>query len=327
MPTTTFTIARRFGRLANRLVITANFAAYVCEHGGRLVNYPMLGYSRHFDHLRGDLTCSFPARTRQALVARMPLLSRVLRKSRIGYHVTRYSSRMAAQIPLLRTSSITLHDKWYEFIDHRGVISLDNPVLVDELRRFRRVFVNGWQYRAPQLLAKHGDTIRNYLRPRAKIFDEARRKVEQLRQSADIVAGVHRRHGDYRTWLDGRYFFDDHVYLKWMNQVADQLSGRRVAFLVCSDAPLDPRHFGGHTIDTGLTSPLADLTALSLCDLVFGPVSTFSQWASYAGATPLVLLRRADEFVDLSSASVSLLDVLPGITPDESIGPPFRAAA
>src|SRR5256885_16731419 len=62
---------------------------------------------------------------------------------------------------------------------------------------------------------------------------------------------------------------------------------RRVGFLIRSDSPPDPENFRRQRHFFGGANPVTDLCALSKCDFIAGPPSTFTQWASFWGDVPL----------------------------------------
>ena len=51
-----------------------------------------------------------------------------------------------------------------------------------------------------------------------------------------------------------------------------------------------------------------DLHTLAACDYLIGPPSTFSQWASFSGNTPLLHLEGVGEHVDLERFHVSYFE-------------------
>jgi hypothetical protein len=53
---------------------------------------------------------------------------------------------------------------------------------------------------------------------------------------------------------------------------------------------------------------MGDLHALARCDYIFGPQSTFTQWASFYGNKPLLLLKDADDRLERAKFRVSWLD-------------------
>jgi hypothetical protein len=96
-----------------------------------------------------------------------------------------------------------------------------------------------------------------------------------------------------------------------MRELATQFSGRKVAFFVCSDEPRQASEFTGLTVVIGAGPPVVDLYALTGCDYVLGPPSTFSQWASFYGNKPLYHLRDHDVQIELDKFAVSDLSEIP----------------
>ena len=96
-----------------------------------------------------------------------------------------------------------------------------------------------------------------------------------------------------------------------MRELAAQFPGRTAAFFVCSDEPRSREEFAGLTVEIGAGPPINDLCTLVGCDFVLGPLSTFSQWASFYGNVPLLHLRGADERVDAGRFQVSFLEEIP----------------
>ncbi len=167
-------------------------------------------------------------------------------------------------------------------------------------------FPYDWRFRAPGLVQKHAEKIRNYFRPVEEHENSGRRTIDSLRRNADIVVGVHIRHGDYRHFMGGKYFSPASRYAD-----LDARNGRaifpdrKMSFFVCSDDPRNAGEFPGLSVGFGAGPPVADLFTLAKCDLVCGPVSTFSQWASFYGAKPLLHFSHSDERIDLPRFAAS----------------------
>ena len=58
-------------------------------------------------------------------------------------------------------------------------------------------------------------------------------------------------------------------------------------------------------------SSVGDLYALARCDYIFGPVSTFSQWASFYGDKPLFHLHESNDRVERERFTISDLREIP----------------
>src|SRR5436190_1180866 len=72
-------IAGRCGRMANRLVLFANFIALAEEHGHRLLNPTFHSYATLFETTRRDIYCQYPLPTRRSLWDVIPGVPRAIR--------------------------------------------------------------------------------------------------------------------------------------------------------------------------------------------------------------------------------------------------------
>jgi hypothetical protein len=298
-----FTISLRCGRLANRMILFANFVALAEEQGHRLINFTFHTYSELFEGTRGNIYCRYPRPKRRSWLDIVPGVAALLRKTRIPYHLTRAVAALNERFPIFGDMVQTLHE-----LPGAKITLLDGPEYHEKIRPARIVFVYGWWLRTPNLVKKHGDKIRAYFRPVEKFETAAREAIEPLRREADVVIGVHIRHGDYRGWFDGRYFFPAARYAAWMHELAAQFPDRRVAFFVCSDEPRSLDEFPGLSLGLGTDSPVSDIYALSRCDYILGTKSTYSQWASFYGEKPLLQVCGTDEPAKLENFRVSYLD-------------------
>ncbi len=298
-----FTISLRCGRLANRMILFANFVALAEEQGHRLINFTFHSYSEFFEGTRQNICCRYPRPQSRNWLDAVPGVAGFLRKTRIPYHLTRAVAALNERFSIFGDAVQTLHE-----LPGAKITLLDGPEYQEKIRPAKIVFVYGWWLRTPSLVKKHGDKIRAYFKPVKKFETAARKAVEPLRREADVVIGVHIRQGDYRGWFDGKYFFTTARYTAWMRELAAQLPDLRVAYFVCSDEPRSLGEFPGLTVGLGTDSPVSDIYALARCDYILGTKSTFSQWASFYGEKPLLQVCGADEPAKLENFRVSYLD-------------------
>jgi hypothetical protein len=193
----------------------------------------------------------------------------------------------------------------------QGVTELDSDDLKARIMAAKFVFVYGWNFRSPRLVKKHADKIREFFRPTEEYEQSSLKAVEPLKGRADVVVGVHIRQGDYQALNGGQYFFPISRYAAWMHEIAAQFPDRKTSFLVCSDEKRHASEFPGLSVGFGPGTPVGDLYALAKCDYIVGPLSTFSQWASFYGERPLFSLRTADDSIELHKSHVSLLEEIP----------------
>ena len=300
-----FIITLRCGRLANRLIIFATVIAFVEEHRYRVANFTFHSYADMFEIVRRDIYCRYPVAKRRSWMDVVPGVAATLRRSRIFYHLTRLATVFNEHFPVFGGKIATLRG-----IKGQRSTALDDPAIQEKIRRARVVFIYGWGFRATGLVQKHADKIRHYFRPIESLERASGEAVERLRHGVNSVIGVHIRHGDYRHWKRGKYFFPIPRYAEWMREMATQFPDQKVAFLVCSDELRNPAEFPGLSVGFGAGSPVADLYALSKCDYILGPVSTFSQWASFYGKKPMFHLHSSDAQIRLEQFQVSDLDLV-----------------
>jgi hypothetical protein len=299
-------IALRCGRMGNRLVLFANFIAYCEEHGYRLSNITFHTYAHLFETTRRDIYCRYPASPRRSVFDLLPGVAPLIRKTRIFTHLFRGASELNEKFRPFGRKIVTLRE-----IKGRHVTLMDDPQIQNQISDARMVFAHDWRFRAPDQVRRHAEKIRAYFRPLAKLEQGSRQAMARLRREADVVVGVHIRLGDNWKWKNGQYFFQVPQYLVWMNQVKEQFPGKKVAFFVCSDEPRTPGEFPGFTVELGTPSPVQDVDTLARCDYVFGPLSTFTQWASFYGNAPMLHLHSANDRVEMEKFRVSFLGEIP----------------
>jgi hypothetical protein len=298
-----FMIGSRCGRLANRMFVFAKFVALAEEHGHRLMNVSFHSYSEFFEGTRGNIYCRYPRPERRSWMDMVPGVAAALRKLRILYHLTRYTCLLNERFPIFGKAAVTLR----ELPGCHGTL-LDEPEYQEKIRPAKIVLVYGCWLFTPSLVQKHGKKIRAYFRPVQRFETAARMAIESLRREADLVIGIHVRHGDYRGWKGGKYFFPASRYAAWMHELAAQFPDRKVAFFVCSDESRSAGEFPGLTVEFGTDSPVSDVYALARCDYILGPKSTFSQWASFYGEKPLFQVGGTGDAARLENFRVSYLD-------------------
>jgi hypothetical protein len=247
----TVLVARPAGQLANRLFQYAHVVAAAADHGFTTA-FPGLGSDAdRFPAFARDALCRYPAPRRPLSPRLRPALAR--------------AAPLALRLP-------RAHDT-----DAAGALDLDHP------SRRPRV-IAGWGVRAYGAFERQAGELRRVFAPDDASRAAAEAAVSRARAHAATVVGIHRRRGDYAGWQGGRYFYDDDEYAAVMRGVADLLGD--VAFVVCSDEAVPDGAFGDLAVFPGPGAPVPDLTALSLCDRIAGPPSTFSAWASFAGEVP-----------------------------------------
>jgi len=264
-------IAKKVGRLANRLLLFAHFIGTAVEHGLRVMNPAFANYAHYFPATARDLLCRFPPACPlpgQRLIRE--LLYRGVVLTADSLHWLQQHGRDVGLIRLRRD----------QYLD------LNSATFLSMVRRHRIVLVQDWFFRGPANCAKHRDVIRSYLTPWEHYLARARAIVRPARERTRFLVGVHVRHTDYELFKGGRFFYSHQQYRQVMESIQAAFAEKNVSFLVSSDAPVPPEAFAGLDVIYGTGHELDDLYALAACDRLVGPPSTYNAWASFYGGVP-----------------------------------------
>lgn len=254
------------GRLANRILLFSHFIGAGLEHGFQVVNPAFDHYSKYFPSTSRDLFCRFPAAG--------PFIS-LGRFGRRGlYHSTFWCAN------LLHALQRRGFDVGLIRLRRDQSLDLDSPEFLSRVHQHRVLMVQDWFFRSQVDCEKHGDIIRSFFTPWEHHLVRSRSLVEPARRQKKFLVGIHVRQGDYEYFKDGRFFYSHQLYRNVMEQVRTVFTDKPVSFLVCSDAPIPVDMFAGLDVHYGNDHELEDLYALASCDLLVGPPSTYSKWAS-----------------------------------------------
>ena len=113
--------------------------------------------------------------------------------------------------------------------------------------------------------------------------------LENLKD-CDVIVGVAIRHGDYKTWQNGKYYLSTETYQKWMEKVESFFAPRKVGFFIASDEEQDLSIFEKHHSFFRSGHPLENLYSLAKCDFLLSVPSSFAGWAYFIGETPFFKL-------------------------------------
>jgi hypothetical protein len=301
-------IVKRFGRLANRIVLFANVIAFAEEKGYRVVNVSFHSYAHFFEGTDDTLLCAYPRKKCPLdLFGLRSVIYRWIRKSRILYQATYMLSKLLISLGLSGTCLTFLTDTAEE-----QPILFSSPAMEEKIEKAKIVLLSGWTVRDSGNVEKHAEKIRAFFTPIKKYADAIEARMDEFKEGCDLLVGVHIRQGDYRNWLGGSYYYSLEQYVHLMNGIQDLYAGRRIKFLLCSDSEARGEKFPGLTVAESKGTPLEDLYSLARCDMIMGPPSTFSQWASFYGNVPLWHVTDPNQSVKKENFTISSIGYIPG---------------
>ena len=172
--------------------------------------------------------------------------------------------------------------------------------------------VKGWEVRFYDLFIKYKKEILDLF-----TFDKKIKEKTQAFMGAKgdkvIFLGVHIRRGDYKTWLNGKYFYEDDVYQDYIHQFEKLHPNKNITVYICSNDPtLNKAYFEEKFPNIKVVFPQGgqedDLCLLSECDYLIGAPSTFSLVASMYHDIPLCWIE--EKHTELTESSFKRFDFL-----------------
>jgi hypothetical protein len=284
------------GRLGNRLMLQAHLMSFCLEHPPRrLVNFNFVPYARLFEASRHNPWMIFPPGDRRhgALLRAVTSAGIVAANAHThlppkwAYRISRHGTRLTYRLLGARAELLEWGDGRHQ--------DLGAPDFIDWADRFDWIVLGGYLFRGWRALETHQRAVRHFLRPRREYLEPAEALMTTLRSRYRTVIGVLVRRTDYAHWLDGRFLFELAQYRDWLLQLT-RLFGPDAGLLLATDDPgtaalLEglPAHLtsgaagrGGHYMES--------VAALSMCDVVASPPSTFGAMAAFLGDVPIMPL-------------------------------------
>lgn len=168
-------------------------------------------------------------------------------------------------------------------------------------------FIKGWNTMDDsRYLVQTKKELQHIFRPRKEIVDKAEGIIAEIRKDTDIIVGVHIRHGDYKDFFGGLFYYSLDDYCRIMTNIQNLYKDQRVAFFISSNENFDLKIFTNcncYRFEKEPSGAILDLYTLSLCNLIVGPWSTYSRWASFIGEVPLCCLKDKKQDITFDSFS------------------------
>lgn len=292
-------IGKRSGQLGNRLFVFAHFIANAIEFNYELSNPSFYGYAHYFDHLKDDFFCRYPQKSTllKPYKPLQELYCKVLTKLILLCKKTRL---LNLDIPILDSSQLHNYGEHFD---------LSNEELQDVIKSHKITLVaDGWLFRDLHNVMKHSEKLRGFFVPAQKYEENVSILISKARQDIDVLVGVHIRQGDYKRWLNGKYFFSTESYVSLMKRFSNSLGKKRIRYLICSNVKQAESAFVGLDYIMGNNHQMEDLYAFAKCDFIIGPPSTYTMWASFYGSVPLFIVNNIDSPINPDDFLISDLN-------------------
>lgn len=152
----------------------------------------------------------------------------------------------------------------------------------------------------PEYTYTHYKEIVEFFGFREEFYKKCQDLLPKRKNDSELLIAVHMRRNDYRTWCDGKYFYEEEVFLNQMNAIFREYSN--VKFLIFTNEKVNftNKQLEELPIYFMKGSTFEDLCTMSMCDYILGPPSTFSTWAGYIGNKKMVWLNNKNKVYSLN---------------------------
>lgn len=162
-------------------------------------------------------------------------------------------------------------------------------------------FLNGWDLREKHEYYPYvkKSVLQDIFSPSQQIIQDVSSELDKYKSEGYFIVGVHMRGGDYRHWENGQYFFEKEEYRDFMSQIKALFAKKKVCFFISTNEKYDKSYFDEFTLCelNKNTTAIHDLYALSQCNRIIGPHSSFSRWASFIGDVPLCYIEHGGTII------------------------------
>jgi hypothetical protein len=156
------------------------------------------------------------------------------------------------------------------------------------------VFVRGWEFRDAENIHKHYNYFKNKYDV-AKINNDYSRIIDIIKRY-DLVLGVHVRRGDYKVWLDGKYFYSDSTYSWFANRFIELHKNNKVLIVFFSNDILEAKNFDiCSDVIISYNPYYIDYKIMGQCHYLIGPPSTFVSWAALIYQVPFLHVENPEQ--------------------------------
>jgi hypothetical protein len=156
--------------------------------------------------------------------------------------------------------------------------------IIDRLQKSRFILVKGWGFRDYDAFLAYREEIKLLFAFRLDIIQKVNNELPPLEKNK-LRLGVHVRRGDYKTWMNGQYYYSDEDFIRIIHSFCTLFPENSIEILIVSNEKKLPEEKYTMTLPAQLCflsgNPGEDLYALSTCDYLIGPPSTFSLMAAF----------------------------------------------
>ena len=278
-------IIKKYGQLGNRLFPFAHFIAHSSRYQYKIYNLSFEDYAEFFSGIENVYFVGFPKKSK---IDVPKVFSKEIRK--LIFVLVEVFVDQCVRFKFLESRFHQIIPYTTEY--YHPSINNFNAIV----KKKKIVFIcNQFYFRDYETLWMYKHEINDFLKINSIHANTCQKLISQVKNGADIIIGVHIRGKDFRTWMDGKYFFDIDVYIEAMKK-SEALFSEKVSFLLCSDENRENINFEEMNVHFCTGHIVEDMYCLSMCNYLIGGYSSYLYWASFYGDVPLFSVLDKDIF-------------------------------
>jgi hypothetical protein len=269
-------VVEKYGQLGNRLFSFSHLIANSLEHNYKLYNPSFEDYANYFEYTRGDVFINYKKNKKSK--NKKYHIHKILRRF-IFYILFKFVNILKK----INYNSSFLH----EIIDDKTVDFSFKNIDFQKKAHKKIIFIcNQFYFRDYPAFWKYQKNIKGFLTPSKNKYDFCIDKISKFKNISSTIIGVHFRGGDFRTWMEGRYFIDFSRYLEIITAVSKNFNEKPL-FIIFSNEKVD---INLENVKFAEGDLIEDIFCLSMCDYIIGGYSSYAYWASFYGNVPFLCL-------------------------------------
>lgn len=259
----------KYGNIGNQLYMSCFLIKWAEEFNIMTFNFGLIQNQHFFTKPSNDILLRYPFKKSFKLYKLQEILASSM--NRISLRFLRLKS-----LKNIKSLDLLNINTKHEFRELESQIQKNNIT-------FLRGFIHNQHY---SIFRSIFCKIKDYFEIYSCYENDIMEPIDHLKD-CDIIVGVAIRHGDYKTWQDGKYYLAAEIYEQWMEKVVCLFKSRKVGFFIASDEEQDLSIFDKHKFFFRSGHPIENLYCLSNCDFLLSVPSSFAGWAHFIGKTPI----------------------------------------
>ena len=262
----------KYGNIGNQLYMSCFLIKWANDFNVLTFNFGLIRNQQYFTKSTNDIFLRYPYRKS----FNSPKLQEILASS-----LNRISLRILNRQFFKKIKSLNL----LQHKTDKDFHELETNIKKNDIT-FLRGFIHNQTY---SIFRDVFSKIKEYFEVSSHYTSKINEPLKRL-EECDVIIGVAIRHGDYKTWENGKYYLTTETYQKWMEEVEDLFAHQKIGFLIASDEEQDQSIFEKHNFYFRSGHPVENLYSLSKCDYLLSVPSSFAGWAHFIGEKPLLKL-------------------------------------